>query len=209
MGASQVSVANQHSVLSEWMARQYRFSAAAMLRAVSATDLLKDRCEGHSSALHAFAQDIEGSTTSWPAKQAQSTKTVAFFPFIGSAGDDAKPFEQLRSRGAKQTMKTLKSPALGGTILMWTSLYGLGMSQAQNHGGCYVTLSPTDATRGIRYWRPRPHASTGTNVSKNCGQPKRTLGKCPGCMSSCGRSTFSRVASRFRMRPSRKSICRR
>lgn len=51
-------------------------------------------------------------------------------------------------------MKTQKSLALGGTILMWTSLYGLGMSQAQNHGGCYVTLSPTDATRGIRYWRP-------------------------------------------------------
>lgn len=26
--------------------------------------------------------------------------------------------------------------------------------QASNHDGCFVTLSPTEATRGIRHWRP-------------------------------------------------------
>lgn len=50
--------------------------------------------------------------------------------------------------------KRLKSLALVGAVLTSTSLYGPAPSQAQNHGGCFVTLTPTEATRGIRHWRP-------------------------------------------------------
>lgn len=51
-------------------------------------------------------------------------------------------------------MKILKLVALAGAALAATSFSGLAQQQEAGHGGCYVTLSPTDATRGIRYWRP-------------------------------------------------------
>jgi Cu/Ag efflux protein CusF len=51
-------------------------------------------------------------------------------------------------------MKVLKPLALAGTALAATSLTGLAQEQGSNHGGCFVTLSPTEATRGIRHWRP-------------------------------------------------------
>jgi Cu/Ag efflux protein CusF len=51
-------------------------------------------------------------------------------------------------------IKILKLVALAGVALAATSFSGLAQQQEAGHGGCYVTLSPTEATRGIRHWRP-------------------------------------------------------
>jgi Cu/Ag efflux protein CusF len=48
--------------------------------------------------------------------------------------------------------KILNSLTLTVTVLAATSLFGL--ARAENRDGCFVTLSPTEATRGIRHWRP-------------------------------------------------------
>jgi Cu/Ag efflux protein CusF len=51
-------------------------------------------------------------------------------------------------------IKKVKLMVLGGAALAATALPGLAQPQEAGHGGCYVTLSPTEATRGIRHWRP-------------------------------------------------------
>lgn len=51
-------------------------------------------------------------------------------------------------------MKILKSLVLAGATLAAMSLPAFAAQQASNHGGCFVTLSPTEAARGIRHWRP-------------------------------------------------------
>lgn len=51
-------------------------------------------------------------------------------------------------------MKKVKLLALAGAALAATSLSSLAQQEEAGHGGCFVTLSPTEATRGIRHWRP-------------------------------------------------------
>jgi Cu/Ag efflux protein CusF len=69
-------------------------------------------------------------------------------------GENAEPLVRAANKRSTLIIKTLKLMALGGAALAATSLPGVAQQQEAGHGGCYVTLSPTDATRGIRYWRP-------------------------------------------------------
>ena len=88
-------------------------------------------------------------------------------------------------------MKVLKPLALAGAALAATSLTGLAQEQGSNHGGCFVTLSPTEATRGIRHWRPPSSCVDWYKRIANQQQPKQTPGSAVGTR-RCPESRSSR-----------------
>lgn len=96
MGDQQGNSSN--SALSEWMARQYRFSATAMLRAVSATDLLKERPH--------FGQTIRparGSVLASPELASYDPNPDYFFHWLR---DSAIVIDALRVLIAEQTVES-------------------------------------------------------------------------------------------------------
>jgi glucoamylase len=103
MGISQVSRDDQqanssNSALCEWMARQYRFSVAAMLRAVSATELLKERPH--------FGQTIRparGSVLASPELASYDPNPDYFFHWLR---DSAIIIDALRVLIAEQTLES-------------------------------------------------------------------------------------------------------
>lgn len=69
------------------------------------------------------------------------------------------------------TATSLSGLAHAGAIDFTARSNSYAASQAPNRDGCFVTLSPTEATRGIRHWRPSSCDEWSKRIEKLQGAP--------------------------------------